>query len=91
MDIGYQRQMFRWEAFDFDKQRVHVSCPICFRLTRTTIDAIVTATPITCAHADCTFSALIECDEEGRRQYHKWKARAAASTSGLVDRMMWSG
>jgi len=79
---------WRWESFDFDRSQVHVSCPVCYDLTRAPIDDLTGL--IKCAHANCTFAGTVQVDSNAEDQYQEWKKRSGSAAAGLVDKLTWS-
>lgn len=63
--MGEEVMLFRWEAFDFTKRQVHVSCPKCFALSKHLIEQ-TKGTDVTCS---CGFSAAIAYNGEALEQY----------------------
>ena len=79
---------WRFEKFDFDRCQIHISCPICFALTRLPIDDVMRTT--NCSHANCTFGGEVQFDSNAESQYQEWKQRIGSAGSGLVDKLTWN-
>src|SRR6266853_629666 len=60
--------LFRWEAFDFVKYEVHVSCPKCFTLTRTPFPTNAFYSEIMPKCSCCHFTAPMEANAEAEAQ-----------------------
>lgn len=73
-------QLWRWEKFDFEKLQVHVSCPVCYRITKASIADVMAQ--ISESHSDCTFSGAVAYDVEASRQYEDWQKRVDTSAKG---------
>src|SRR2546428_3354023 len=64
--ITRQAILFRWEAFDFAKCEVHVSCPKCFTLTRVPLEHLFASVECACCH----LKAPIAYSETAARTYN---------------------
>jgi hypothetical protein len=79
---------WRFEKFDFDKRQVHLSCPVCYALTRLQIDDAMGT--IDCPQTSCTYTGQVQSDSNAETQYQDWKKRIGSAGSGLVDKLTWN-
>lgn len=80
--------MWRWEKWDFANRKVHLSCPVCYRLAIADLQLVLDTVKIRDTHNDCTFEGYVAFEENGHAELQAWKGGAAGGISGIGENAM---